>query len=103
MNKKDENLIISLPHPHPGETLLDDFMIPLGLNQRQLALKLGVAPQTISEIVNGKRSITPDTALRLELALGVSAEFWLGLQADYDLVMVREERLAMLKLEVTPV
>lgn len=97
----NNHIVAVLPHPHPGETLQEDFMIPLKLNQRQLALKLGVAPQMISEIVHGRRSITPDTALRLELAFSVSAEFWLGLQADYDLVMAREERLPLFMDQVT--
>jgi addiction module HigA family antidote len=74
-----------LPPVHPGEILLEEFMQPLGLSQTRLGRDLGVSPRRINEIVHGKRSITADTALRLSRYFGTSAEFWLGLQADYDL------------------
>ena len=70
---------------HPGEILLEEFMQPLGLSQTRLGRDLGVSPRRINEIVHGKRSVTADTALRLSRYFGTSAEFWLGLQADYDL------------------
>jgi antitoxin HigA-1 len=70
---------------HPGEILLEEFMQPLGLSQTRLGRDLGVSPRRINEIVHGKRSITADTALRLSRYFGTSPEFWLGLQADYDL------------------
>ncbi len=70
---------------HPGEIVLEEFMKPLGLSQTRLGRDLGVSPRRINEIVHGKRSITADTALRLSRYFGTSAEFWLGLQADYDL------------------
>ncbi len=70
---------------HPGEILLEEFMQPLGLSQTRLGRDLGVSPRRINEIVHGKRSITADTALRLSRYFGTSAEFWLGLQTDYDL------------------
>ena len=70
---------------HPGEILLEEFMKPLGLSQTRLGRDLGVSPRRINEIVHGKRSLTADTALRLSRFFGTSAEFWLGLQADYDL------------------
>jgi len=70
---------------HPGEILLEEFMQPLGLSQTRLGRDLGVSPRRINEIVHGKRSITADTALRLSRFFGTSAEFWLGLQADFDL------------------
>jgi addiction module HigA family antidote len=70
---------------HPGEILLEEFMQPLELSQTRLGRDLGVSPRRINEIVHGKRSITADTALRLSRYFGTSAEFWLGLQADYDL------------------
>ena len=78
---------------HPGEILLEEFMKPLGLSQNRLGRDLGVPPRRINEIVHGKRSITADTALRLSRYFGTSAEFWLGLQADYDLD-VASDRLA---------
>ena len=70
---------------HPGEILLEEFMKPLGLSQNRLGRDLGVSPRRINEIVHGKRSVTADTALRLSRYFGTSAEFWLGLQSDYDL------------------
>ena len=73
-------------HPiHPGEVLLEEFLKPLALSQSRLALDIGVHPRRINEIVLGKRSITADTALRLARYFGNSPQFWLGLQADYDL------------------
>lgn len=70
---------------HPGEILLEDFMKPLGISINQLARDLDVPPNRISAIVNGTRSITADTALRLGTYFQVSPETWLGLQIDYDL------------------
>jgi len=70
---------------HPGEILYEDFMKPLAVSINQLAREIAVPPNRISEIVGGKRSITADTALRLGKHFGVSAELWMGLQADYDL------------------
>lgn len=73
------------PPIHPGEVLREDFLKPLGLSQYALAKALAVPEIRISEIVNGKRAITPDTALRLARYFGTSAEFWLGMQMTYDL------------------
>jgi addiction module HigA family antidote len=75
---------------HPGEILLEDFMKPLGISINQLARDLDVPPNRISAIVNGKRSITADTALRLGTYFQVSPETWLGLQVDYDLRLTRQ-------------
>lgn len=75
----------SLPNIHPGEVLLEEFIVPLGISQNALARAAGVPPRRINEIVLGKRSVTADTAVRLAAALGTSERFWLGLQADYDL------------------
>ncbi len=65
--------------------LLEEFLRPLGLPQTTFAARLGVSYPRLNEIIRGKRSVTPDTALRLERVLGMSAEFWLGLQQDWDL------------------
>jgi len=70
---------------HPGEVLLEEFLKPIGLSQRGLALDIGVHPRRINEIVLGKRSVTADTALRLARYFGNSPQFWLGIQAEYDL------------------
>jgi len=70
---------------HPGEILLEEFMKPLGVSINRLAREVAVPPGRISAIVNGKRAITADTALRLSKYFGVSSDLWLGLQADFDL------------------
>lgn len=73
------------PPTHPGEMLLEEFIKPLDLTQTELARCLGVSYPRLNEIIKGKRSVTPDTALRLARVLGMSADFWLGLQQDWDL------------------
>ena len=69
---------------HPGEVLLEDFMKPMGISARQLAADIDVAPSRISELVNGKRPITADTALRLGIFFSMEPRFWMNLQAEYD-------------------
>jgi len=76
---------------HPGEVLLEDFMEPMGLTMNGLARDLIVPVGRVSDIVHGRRSITADTALRLERYFGVSAQFWLNLQAEYDLRKKKRE------------
>ncbi|RQD76682.1 MAG: addiction module antidote protein, HigA family [Desulfonatronospira sp. MSAO_Bac3] len=73
------------PRTHPGEMLFEEFVKPLGLTQVELARCLGVSYPRLNEIIKGKRSVTPDTALRLSRVLGMSPDFWLGLQQDWDL------------------
>jgi addiction module HigA family antidote len=70
---------------HPGEMLLEEFLKPMGITQRELANAISVPYQRINEIINGKRGITPSTALRLGKAFGVSADFWMNLQLRRDL------------------
>lgn len=70
---------------HPGEILLEDFMKPMAITARQLAADIDVSPSRISELVNGRRPITADTALRLGLFFGMEPRFWLNLQTEYDL------------------
>ncbi len=77
---------------HPGEILLEEFMKPLGISINQLARDLDVPPNRISTIVNGTRSITADTALRLGAYFRVTPETWLGLQVDYDLRLTRQRK-----------
>ena len=74
-----------LPPVHPGAVLSEEFLKPLGLSQNRLALDIGVPPRRINEIVLEKLRITADTALRLARYFNTSPQFWLGLQADYDL------------------
>jgi len=76
---------------HPGEVLLEEYLNPLDLTQKSLALALNVPIRRINEIVHGKRRITADTALRLARYFGVSPQFWLGLQLDYDLDVAEDE------------
>jgi len=85
---------------HPGEVLWEEFLKPMGLSQNRLALNIGVSPRRINEIVLGKRGITADTALRLAKFFGTSAEFWLGLQSQYDLDITAEELGKRLEQEV---
>jgi len=70
---------------HPGEMLLEEFLKPMGITQSDFAVRLGVSFPRLNEIIRGRRGVTPDTALRLAKVLGMSAEFWLGLQLDWDL------------------
>lgn len=81
-----------IPPVHPGEILFEEFLKPMEISQNRLALDMRVPPRRINEIVHGKRRITADTALRLGQYFGMSAEFWLGLQMDYDLD-IEEDKL----------
>ncbi len=83
-----------LKNIHPGEILLEEFLIPLEISQNALARDMCVPPRRINEIIHRKRGITADTDLRFARALGTSEGFWLGLQADYDL---EEKRMAIKK------
>jgi len=85
---------------HPGEVLMQEFLGPMGLSQNRLALAIGVHPRRINEIVLEKRGITADTALRLSRFFGTTAEFWLGLQKDYELDVARDELGDRLEREV---
>jgi len=86
--------------PHPGGTVLHDCIEPLGLTITEAAQKLGVSRFTLSELVNGKRGISPEMAVRLSKAFGASAESWLAQQAQYDLAQVNQERIKVKRLEL---
>ena len=75
---------------HPGEILLQEFLIPMEISQNRLARDIGGPPRRFNEIVHGKRAVTADTALRLARYFGTSEAFWMGLQADYELEEARE-------------
>ena len=75
---------------HPGDILLYDFMMPYEISQNALARSMGVSPRRINEIVKGTRNITAATAVGLEAIIGPTAEFWMALQADYDIARARE-------------
>ena len=87
---------------HPGEMLREDFMKPLGLSANALALALRVPVTRISEIVNERRSITADTALRLSRYFQMSPAFWLRLQTQYDLEVAEDELASIIRKEVQP-
>lgn len=90
-------------HPvHPGEVLLEEFLKPMNLSQNRLAIEIGVDARRINEIALGNRSITADTALRLGRYFGVSPQFWLGLQAEYDLDVAMDTLGDRLTHEVRP-
>ncbi|HZG29188.1 MAG TPA: HigA family addiction module antitoxin [Ensifer sp.] len=91
MSKSSITMTDLLPNPHPGEILAEDFLKPMGLSQNALARALHVPPRRINEIVLGKRAVTADTDLRLARYFGMSEGFFLGLQADYDLMERRRE------------
>jgi addiction module HigA family antidote len=76
---------------HPGEILREEFMKPLGITGRQLSADIDVPPSRISEIVNGERPITADTALRLGLFFSMDARFWINLQTEYDMRMAERQ------------
>ena len=86
---------------HPGEMLLEEFLRPMGITQSAFAVRLGVSFPRLNEIIKGRRGVTPDTALRLARVLGMSAEFWLGLQLDWDLwnAMQSKEYIQIEQLE----
>ena len=75
----------NLANIHPGQVLLEEFLVPLEISQNALARKINVPPRRINEVVLGKRAVSADTALRLGRVFGISAQFWMGLQPDYDL------------------
>jgi addiction module HigA family antidote len=79
-----------LPPVHPGEILLEEFLLPMGISQYRLARDISVPPRRINEIVHGKRSISADTALRLSRFFGTTERFWLNLQNQFDLDVERD-------------
>jgi addiction module HigA family antidote len=90
------------PPAHPGDVLREDFLKPLGLSQYAVAKAIGVPQMRISEIVNGKRAITPDTALRLARYFKTSAELWMGMQTTYDLELARDRIGKKINARVQP-
>ncbi len=96
MGKRD------FPPVHPGEILREEFLLPLGISQYRLAKEVHVPARRINEIVLEKRSISADTALRLGRYLGTTAQFWLNLQARYDLELAREGIKEELETEIKP-
>ena len=91
-----------LPPIHPGEILREEFLVPLGMSVNALAIALHVPATRMHEIVKERRSITPDTALRLARYFGASAEFWLNLQTAYDLRVAKQQALSAIEREILP-
>ena len=82
---------------HPGEMLLEEFLKPMGMTQRELADKINVPYQRVNEIINGRRGITPSTALRLAKVFGMSDEFWMNVQLRWDLFFVKQAESEILE------
>jgi addiction module HigA family antidote len=95
----DEEMMLPV---HPGEILLHEFLVPMGMTAHRLALCIGVDPRRIHDIIKGKRSVTADTALRLGRFFNVSPEIWMDLQTKYDLEMASLELKDRLEAEVRP-
>ncbi|HKU81901.1 MAG TPA: HigA family addiction module antitoxin [Candidatus Tumulicola sp.] len=91
-----------LPPVHPGEVLLEEFLLPMSLTASRLATELHVPATRISEITHGRRSITAETALRLARYFGTTAEFWIRLQGRYDLQIAEDENAEIVEREVRP-
>lgn len=87
---------------HPGEILQTEFLDPMGISQNKLAMALHVPARRINEIVLGKRGVTADTALRLARYFGMSPQFWLGLQMDYELDVAEDATEERIKKEIQP-
>ena len=82
---------------HPGEMLLEEFLNPMGITQRQLSNIIKVPYQRVNEIINGKRGITPSTALRLAKAFNMSEDFWLNIQLRWDLYRAKQKELKVIQ------
>ncbi len=91
-----------MPPIHPGEILREDFLTPMGISANKLALDLRVPVTRIAEILHERRSITADTATRLARYFGTTAQFWMGLQAAYDLEVVEDDALTKIERDVRP-
>jgi antitoxin HigA-1 len=92
----------TLAFPHPGEILRTEFLDELHITQYRLAVDIGIPHSRVTAIIKGRRAITPDTALRLARYFGTTAEFWLGLQSEYDLRKARSELEAEIESAVKP-
>lgn len=99
MSRKKKGLI---PFPHPGETIREDFLKPLGMSVNKLALELRVPATRMTEIVNGRRGVTADTALRLARYFNTTPKFWLNLQASYDLAITAASKAREIERTVLP-
>lgn len=92
----------TLRFPHPGEILREEFLKPMGISQYRLALDLRIPHSRVTALIHGRRALTPDTALRLSRYFGTSAEFWVGLQQEFDLRLARARSAATINAEIVP-
>ena len=97
-----EKTMANFPQAHPGDVLREDFLVPLGMSQYALAQSLGVSQLRISEICRRKRAVSADTALRLARYFGTTPEFWVGMQAGYELAIAREAKGEAIDAAVHP-
>ncbi len=93
---------MTMKPPHPGETIKEEYLVPLGMSVNALARKLGIGTARLNEIVLGRRGISADTALRLARYFGTTPELWLNLQAFYDLRMAQRKAGGMIERQVKP-
>jgi addiction module HigA family antidote len=93
---------MTIKPPHPGETIKEDYLVPLGMSVNQLAKALGVGAARMNEIVRGERGVTADTSLRLARYFGTSAEFWLNLQSLYDLRVAERKARGKIERQIKP-
>jgi antitoxin HigA-1 len=85
------------PPTHPGEMLLEEFLNPMNVTQRELAQAIGVPYQRVNEIINGRRGVSPSTALRIAKYLGTTPDFWMNLQLRWDLYHAQQDEADLLK------
>ncbi len=93
---------MTMKPPHPGETIKEEYIVPLGMSVNALAKELGIGAARLSEIVRGRRGITADTALRLARYFGTTPELWLNLQAFYELRMAQRKSGRFIERQVRP-
>jgi len=91
-----------MPPVHPGEILMEEFLKPLHMSQNRLAAEISVPAKRIGEIIQGKRRINADTALRLARYFNMTPQYWMGLQADYDLDVAMDESEEKINMEIRP-
>lgn len=92
----------TIPPPHPGETIREDFLVPLNMSVNQLAKELGIDAPRLNDVVRGRRGISADTALRLARYFNMTPQFWMGLQADYELRVARQAKQHEIERAVRP-
>ena len=88
--------------PHPGETICEDYLKPLGMSVNRLAIELRVPATRLGEIVHGRRAVTADTALRLARYFNTTPKFWMNLQAAYDLAMAASTKAKEIERTIRP-